>query len=52
MKKKYVLEPDLVEHGRYYIYEHSDSGIRCAVIVYHNFDLAQRIIAVLNGEKQ
>ena len=49
-KTEYVLEPDLVEHGRYYIYEHTDNHVRTAIVVYYDFDLAQRILGFLREE--
>jgi hypothetical protein len=51
-KKEYVLEPDLVEHGRYYIQEHTADHVRTAIVVYYDFDLAQRIFHFLREENK
>ncbi len=51
MNKKYILEPDLVTQGRYFIQEHTDTGIRTALIVYQDFELATRILKYLQGEQ-
>ena len=52
MKKKYLLEPDLVNAGRYYINEHADNHVRTAIVVYQDFDLAKRILDILNSESR
>jgi hypothetical protein len=49
-KKKYILEPDLVDAGRYYIIEHGENHVRTAIVIYHDFDLAVRILDILNKE--
>lgn len=48
-KNRYTLEPDLVEAGRYYIQEESENHYRTAVVIYYNFDLAKRILDILNN---
>jgi len=50
--KKYRLEPDLVEAGRYYIFEETENYTRTALIVYYDIDLAKRILDILNNETE
>lgn len=51
-KKEYILEPDLVEHGRYYLQEHTADHVRTACVVYYDFELAQRILHFLREENK
>jgi hypothetical protein len=50
--KTYTLEVDLVQSGRYYLHEHTNTSDRTAIIVYHDFDLAKRILDILNTESE
>ena len=48
--KIYRLEPDLVEAGKYMIYEETEDYTRTALIVYYDVELAKRILNILNNE--
>ena len=50
--KKYVLEPDLVTPGRYYIQEYSEDKFRTAIIIYSDYDLAKRILEYLQEDQR
>lgn len=47
--KIYRLEPDLVQAGRYFIFEETENYTRTALVVYQDIDLARRITDILNN---
>ncbi len=50
--KEYILEPDLVTPGRYYIQEHTENHVRTVITVFQDFDLAQRILKYLQEDNK
>lgn len=48
--RKYTLEPDLVTPGRYYIWETTEYYTRTAMVIYSDFELANRILKYLQED--